>query len=1146
VSADEATPPDEQGAAWLAAYDQALAQGATPADAGAALPPELQPRLQRDAAFLRLLEEVWPRHTPTAPPAPDGAAPGLPAELGRFQIRRELGRGGYGVVLLAYDPQLRRDVALKVPKADALLEPESRKRFLREARAAAALDHPHLVPVYEAGEAGALCYLASAYCPGPTLAEWLRGQAEPVPTRDAAALVALLAEAVEHAHQRGVVHRDLKPGNVLLAAGGSASLAKPSAAAWTPKITDFGLAKQFGAGPDGSGRASMTQSGAIVGTPCYMAPEQAAGHSARVGPAADVYALGVILYELLAGRPPFMAETPLETLLQVQGDEPVPPGRLRGRLPRDLETICLKCLHKEPRQRYGSAQELADDLRRFLAGEPVRARPVSALGRLGRWCRRKPAWAALSLVSAAAVALAVAGAVGFALYQAEANRKLTSAYTDLSTKNTDLINAEKARRRFTRLSAILAFDQALERCEKGQTAEGVRLLATALEICPPDEEHLAAVIRTNLDGWGARLSPVTALLPHGAEVSVVAFSPDGNTILTACWDGKARLWDAATGRLVHLLDHGDKVVGAAFSPDGKRVLTGGSGLRAVLWDADTGRPVGGEPLPQTSEVTAVAYSPDGKTVATAAGEEVVRLWDVAAERPVLRHELPPGTEILALAFSPDGTRLLAGGMDGKGRMWDVAAGKPWTGAAGKDWNTPRLAQINAVAFSPDGKRFVTGTNDGAIRLLDTATGRDMGLVFSGSRSSALAVAFSSDGGKVLTGGATGGVILLDAAHLTPLAKPLPHSGSVRGVAFSPDGQRLLTGCSDGTARVWQLRTDEPTSPVLVHDGMVWAVAFSPDGRTILTASRDGKARLWDVATGKLRGDPLDLPLMMPLVAFSPDGKMFVTAGEDKQVRRWDTATNQPVGAPLPHQDRIWAVAFSPDGRTLASCAGGAVRRWDPVTGEERGPPLVHSAGVQAVAFSPDGQTLLTGGGGMARFWEAATGQLRPLTLPRQGALRAVAFTPDGKAVLTVGATRVSRWDAATGVPLEPAVEAPSIVLGMALSPDGQTLLTGGTSVRLWDLATGKQLGPPLGNSTSVSSLAFSPDGKHVLTGSSDGKARLWPVPIPMGGTVEEVVRRARLSTLLEQDENGALRPIDPHTWQELRRQPGPAEPASPR
>jgi serine/threonine protein kinase len=382
MNADESAWLEEQFPLLLAACDEALAAGA-PAESlsQAGAPAGLRPRLEREVAWCELVRRLWPAGDPGTLPtvslaeSPPPPVPPL-ARLGRFRIVRELGHGAFGVVFLAHDLALGREVALKVPRAEALVTPEVRARFQQEARAAAGLDHPNLVPVYDAGEEGPLCYIASAYCPGVTLAAWLKARAEPVPPRTAARLVATLAGAVEHAHRRGVLHRDLKPGNVMLDSSGAGP---GDDLGFTPRLTDFGLAK-FADGGAGVPAGCQTQSGAILGTPSYMAPEQAGGQSKAVGPAADVYALGAILYDILTGRPPFRADSTLETLLLVRLEEPVPPARLRPRLPRDLETVCLKCLHKDPARRYGSAQDLADDLQRFLDGRPVKARRVGPAG----------------------------------------------------------------------------------------------------------------------------------------------------------------------------------------------------------------------------------------------------------------------------------------------------------------------------------------------------------------------------------------------------------------------------------------------------------------------------------------------------------------------------------------------------------------------------------------------------------------------------------------------------------------------------------------------------------------------------------------------------------------------------------------------
>jgi serine/threonine protein kinase len=360
--------------------------------------------------------------------SPDAARPAVAAQSGApavpgYEVLGELGRGGMGVVYKAWHVKLKRLVALKMILSDGPARVQDLTRLRREAEAAASLQHPNIVQIFDVGEAragagGPCSYLALEYVAGGTLAQRLAGV--PQPAEEAAALVEMLARAIHHAHERGIVHRDLKPANILLQEDltqrrqgakedkgeehgeeGRVELPPTPPSLSTlcafaplrevlPKIGDFGLAKQF---QDGTGQ---THSGAVVGTPSYMAPEQAGGPGERVGPWTDVYGLGAILYELLTGRPPFRGTSVLETLDQVRQQDPVPPSRLQPKIPRDLETICLKCLHKEPSRRFGSALDLADDLQRFRKGEPVRARPAGLPERLGRWCRRNPVPAGLA------------------------------------------------------------------------------------------------------------------------------------------------------------------------------------------------------------------------------------------------------------------------------------------------------------------------------------------------------------------------------------------------------------------------------------------------------------------------------------------------------------------------------------------------------------------------------------------------------------------------------------------------------------------------------------------------------------------------------------------------------------------------------
>ena len=406
----DAPVDDERLTVLLSACDDALAIGTFPIVTGDMPSADLRPRVERGVAFLVRLQQL--RRSPLA------VTPARPTTIDRFVIRRELGRGGFGIVYLAFDPRLGREVALKVPHAGAMTDLDSRRRFRAEAQAAAGLDHPNLVPVYEAGEIDDICYLVSDYCPGGTLAAWLGRHRELIAPDAAAALIETLAGAVQYAHDHGVLHRDLKPANVLIAAGSRRQTADSNdkgnesplhAAGCLPpavKVADFGLAKRLKAeGPE-------TRTGIFVGTPSYMAPEQAVAYAA-VGPATDVYALGAILYECLTGRPPFQGDSALDTLEQVRSVDPIPPRRLRPKLPRDLETICLKCLEKEPSRRYAKAGQLANDLDRFRAGQPVTARRIGLTGRAWRWSKRWPVVAAL----AAALMVAVLGGGAAVVWQ---------------------------------------------------------------------------------------------------------------------------------------------------------------------------------------------------------------------------------------------------------------------------------------------------------------------------------------------------------------------------------------------------------------------------------------------------------------------------------------------------------------------------------------------------------------------------------------------------------------------------------------------------------------------------------------------------------------------------------------------------------
>jgi WD40 repeat protein len=1022
---------------------------------------------------------------------PDGALPGGCRCVGDYELLGEVGRGGMGVVYKARQISLNRVVALKMILAGSHAGPADLARFKAEAEAAARLLHPNVVQIYEVGEHDGLPFFSLEFVPGGSLDKKRAGT--PLPARQAAALVRTLALAVHAAHERGIVHRDLKPANVLLADDG------------TPKITDFGLAKRLD-------EVGQTASGAVVGTPPYMAPEQARGQSKEVGPAADVYALGAILYELLTGRPPFKAATAVETLLQVLGDEPASPRLLQPGVPADLETICLKCLAKQPAQRYGSASALADDLNRSLDGRPVQARPVGRLERAWRWCRRNPAVAGLL----AAVALVVAAGTATSWYlaadairekgradvkttEAEGNaeRATAKAREALENEKKAQDNAAETRRRI----GEFCVSHGVRLAEEGDLFDALVWFAEPL-VQDAGNPNAEAMARLRLAAhWRYAPRPVlTQVRFHEGPLRYAEFGPDGSRIVTA-GDDSTQVWDAVTGRPLSPPLKQQYVGGPpVFSPEGCLVAAG-AGNTARVWDAATGRAVT-PPLKHDDELRFAAFSPDGRRLVIAAGGQTdkpgsARVWDVVTGQPLgppLKHE----GRVNHAAFSPDGRRVVTASWDGTARVWDAATGQPLS---------PPLKHqgyLMHVAFSPDGRLVVTASGDTTARVWEAATGQPLSPPLK-HQSHVTHAAFSPDGGRVVTASWDGTARVWEAATGQPLTPPLKHQSRVNHAAFSPDGRRVVTASRDTTARVWDAATGQPLSPPLQHQGEVSHAKFSPDGRLLLTTSGDldhpGEARVWEAATGQPLSPPLKHQGFVNHAVFSPDSRWVVTASLDKTARVWDAATGQPLSPPLKHQGYVNHAAFSPDGRLVVTASfDGTARVWDAATGQPLSPPLKHQGHVIHAAFSPDSRRVVTASRDTtARVWDAATGQPLSPPLKHQGHVIHAAFSPDGRRVATASQDGTARvWDAATGQPLGPPLKHKSSVNHAVFSPDGRRVVTATGEptnrpgeARVWDAATGQPLSPPLKHQGRVNHAAFSPDGGRVVTASWDGTARVW-------------------------------------------------------
>ena len=1007
-------------------------------------------------------------------------------EIDNYRIDGLLGRGGMGLVYKAFHLRLHRAVAIKMLLSGVYASRGEAARFLREARAIARLRHPHVVQVYDVGECGGQLFYAMEWVEGGSLADRLKGI--PQPSKWAAEMTVLLADAVEAAHRAEIIHRDLKPANVLLTKDGS------------PKVSDFGLARRL------DGDDMLTAAGGRIGTPSYMAPEQVSGSENSIGPAADVYGLGAILYEMLTGRPPFRGESIAETERQLLDTDPAVPSQLNARVPRDLDTICLKCLSKDPGRRYPSAAELAADLGRYLRSEPIHARPISWAESGTRWMRRHPGTAASLLAVASLLLLLVIGSLVITAHFRVLERQQRSLadekgrlVDEKEVQRKKAVNAElqetdlrqKAEAVGGELRQNLYFAQMNLGAQAAMSPGGLGRVGEWLAPWAPNPDH-SGPAAPDLRNWewyyldGLRHRDLKTLTGHSGGVRDVAFSPDGKRLASADTDANVYIWSLDGDRPVIQM-HGDSwELRVAWSPDGHRLASSSHDGLIKIWNADTGEKI--QTLRCSSGgIFALSWSPDGTRLVSGGHDGVVQVWNLksANVKYVLRGHADAVRDV---AWSPDGLRLASAGADSIVRTWDAVNGKPLLAMHGHvNW-------VNRVVWNRDGTRLASASNDGTVRVWDSVKG-DSVLTIDGHSLGINSVAWSPDGARLATAGDDQTIRVCSASDGTELFRLRGHTRPLTSIAWSRDGMQIASSSFDKTVKLWSTAARAEVPLLAGHTGPINAVAWSPDSRHVASASMDHTIKVWDIAGAKEDFTLNGHTDVVRSVAWKPDGTRLASAGNDHTLRIWDSISGKQINAVHVDASETRCVAWSPDGgRIISGGSDFAVRIWDADRGKLVRSCIGHQAMVRSVCWSFDGKRIASGSDDAScKIWDAATGASVLSIDPQLGSINCVAWSSDGRWLATSHADWTIRiWDAATGKLRRSLLGHTAQVNGLAWSPDGTRLASVGDdhTIKLWDTLSGNEAVTLPCDANLLKSVAWSPNGLQLASGGDDYLVRI--------------------------------------------------------